>query len=680
MATRTIARSLVLPALALLAAAASVGAQGAPPPPDSITRLRTVQVTETRSVAATGGAAAVIVNTLELKASPAPLLDQALRESPFLQVRRNSRGEMELSVRGSDSRQAAVMIDGVPLTLGWDHRTDPSLIPITGSEEIVITPGLGSLLNGPNSLGGTVSISQRDVAPQPGPARAWGGIGVDQTGAIVTTFGAGRTMAAGTDRVTVRGGVSYRERDGVTLPGGVTDPTSQSGRRTNTDLKEIDGFASLRWNGRAGRTLGLSITGFDAERGVPPEEHLAEPRLWRYPYSSRAVVALSAGSGLFETPWGHGTLKLSTGYNSGRTKIEAYTDRTYATVDDEELGDERTATARAHLTHTLPKSASLAAAFTIADVRYDETLSPDPAVSYRQVLWSGGAEVEAPVGSRTTFAAGIVADNASTPESGGRPKQDALNSIGWRSGITHQASDAWRLNASVSRRSRFPALRELYSGALNRFVPNPELKPETLVGVEGGFAFQAAIGGIPDATIQVTGFRHRLDDAVVRTTLQNPTRFKRVNRDRIESTGIEAIGGLSFGGARAMTLTADATIQRIRIIDQTAGDAARHSENNPEVRGSLGVGMPLAWQLRGSASARYIGTQYCINGDTGSEMRLDGKALGDVSVERGFSFVRGLFQSVRALIAIDNVGDVAVYDQCGLPQPGRTLRLMVNFR
>ena len=32
------------------------------------------------------------------------------------------------------------------------------------------------------------------------------------------------------------------------------------------------------------------------------------------------------------------------------------------------------------------------------------------------------------------------------------------------------------------------------------------------------------------------------------------------------------------------------------------------------------------------------------------------------------------FQRLTALVALDNVGNRTVYDQCGLPQPGRTLR------
>src|SRR5690606_27787757 len=116
-----------------------------------------------------------------------------------------------------------------------------------------------------------------------------------------------------------------------------------------------------------------------------------------------------------------------------------------------------------------------------------------------------------------------------------------------RVGMTHDIGNDWRLHASASERSRFPALRELYSGALNRFRPNPELRPETLLGFEAGFIVDRSWGPIPDGTVQVTAFHHRLSDAVARITLQNPTRFMRINRDRIESQGLEMLAGFVLG-------------------------------------------------------------------------------------------------------------------------------------
>jgi iron complex outermembrane receptor protein len=674
-----------LPALLLVAGPLAAQTSADSARADSARMLKPVTITEARAAAVVGGASAVLMKPEAMRSSPAPTLEQALRESPFIHVRQNSRGEMELSVRGSDSRQAAVFMDGVPLTLGWDHRTDPSLIPITGSESITIIRGLGSVLNGPNVLGGSIEINHDNSFNRLGEARLWGGAGIDENGATVATIGAGGDVARmGSGWLSLRGSVAQRQREGYTLPEGATDPTASDGLRTNSDLKEVDGFTSLRWDDDRGRGVGLTLSAFNAERGVPPEEHIASPRLWRYPYHTRAVAALSAKSGAIGTPFGFGTLEAGAGYNSGRMKIESFTDRTYTTRDGEELGDERTFSGRVLATHSLPLGALLRMALTSADIRYVETASPAAGVHYRQKMMSAGGEIEAPVGPATLVSGGLVYDRTTTPETGGRtPGQEPFDALGWRAGVSHEATRELRLHASASQRSRFPALRELYSGALNRFRPNPDLAPETLLGVEAGMTLDRSFGPIPDATFQATVFRHKLDDAVVRITLSNPTRFMRVNRDRIESMGAEMLAGFVFGTdpVRSFSITGDATLQKIEVMNDSAGGEERHAENNPELRGMLEVGVPLPLKLRAFGNARYTGTQYCLNADTGNEDRLAGQAEMDAALERSFAVARrGLVRSIRALVSLDNVANTAVYDSCGLPQPGRTLRVMFSFR
>lgn len=625
----------------------------------------------------------MVIKTENLRSSPAPLLEEALRESPFVHVRQNSRGEMELSVRGSDSRQAAVLIDGVPITLGWDHRTDPSLIPLTGAQNLVIVRGLASVLTGPNALGGTIEVTHDDVYGQLGSRGIWGGLGVDENSAFVTSAGAGRSMGS----FSIRGGVAHRQRDGFNLPSGAPDPTATGGLRTNSDLRETDAFAALRYSGPSGRSIGLILSGFDAERGVPPEEHISAPRLWRYPYHTRAIAALSMNAGNFATPFGFGSLEVGAGFNTGRLRINTYTDRTYQTEDVAEFGDEKTLTGRAVFTHSLPKNATFKTAVTIADISYAETLPATAVADYQQRLLSGGAEVDVPVGARTTIATGLVYDRTTTPQTGGRtPGQEPFDAIGWRAGITHNLGAEFSVHAAASQRSRFPSLRELYSGALNRFMPNPDLKPETLLGYEAGVTMDSELGRISDATLQVNAFHHDLDDAVARITLPAPDRrFRRVNRDRIESTGLEILAGLAFGPSeRSVTLTGDALIQKIAIYDNTVeGTPSRHAENNPERRGmlELGVPVPVIAGLRAFANVRHTGTQFCLNADTGQEMTLNVATESNFALEKRFSLAgRGLIRGVRALLALDNAGNVAIYDQCGLPQPGRTLRLMFTLQ
>jgi iron complex outermembrane receptor protein len=675
--------------LAALTPAATSTAQKAPTA-DSTRTARPAQTLAPVSVSATpreaevlGGSAAVAIHPSELRVSPAPVLADALRETPFVLVRQNSRGENEVSVRGSDSRQAAVLLSGLPISLGWDHRIDPSLIPLTGAERVIVVRGLSSLLNGPNSLGGTVDIAHDPDAPPP-TGRVRAGAGIDQSGATTATLGYGHRV--GTFRegiVALNVGGAHRQRDGFALADGARDSTAVRGLRTGTDLRQADGYASLRWSRVNGRTLGLVVSGYDAAKGVPPEEHLRSPRLWRYPYTRRVMTMATANSGLLSTPLGFGSLEIGAGMNRGALQIDSYTDRTYGTVAATEIGRERTATMRALGTHSLGP-ATLRASFTAADVRYEETLNTAATAVYRQTLSSGAAEVAWPVLHRAQIEGGVAYDVARSRETGGRTTTpESFHNVGWRVGLSHEPGAGVRLHASVSERSRFPSLRELYSGALNRFVPNPELRPETLLGFEGGLTTTRQLTANVGSTLQLIAFRHRLDDAVVRISLANPSRFKRINRDRIRSQGVEVLGGVAFGAepARAVTLNADATFQQIRVFNEREGDAFRHAENNPERRGRLELGAPLPRTWRAIAVARYSGRQYCVNPETQREDVLAGRLLGDLALQRELPQLRSRRAGVpRLLLALDNAANIAAYDQCGLPQPGRTLRAMITFR
>lgn len=678
------------------------------PPDSTVQRIAPVVVTGAPAPAAIGGSSAVVLAPGELTTPPAPSLEQALREMPFVLVRQNSRGEVELSVRGSDSRQAAVLVDGLPLSLGWDHRTDPSLVPLTGARRLTLVRGLATLLVGPNVLGGVIEVDvaggEHGFAPSgeltPELALA---SGIDHTAARVLSGSGALPLRLGAGTLILRGGAAYHARDGLELgrdvqPGGAgaespgegTDPGQPEDPhlRTNSDLRQVDGFASARYETPRGTFAGLTSTAYRAERGVPPELHLEEPRLWRYPDLSRVIAILSAGSGRRATPWGRGALEISAGVNDGDVAIESFADRSYGVPIGRESGDERTLSARVHATHTLPGGGELRAAVTHADVRYDERIDEDPASRYRQRLSSIGTEAQWLLFSRALITGGVVHDVASTPETGGRPSVGTLARTGWRLGATSFAFDhTVRVHATVSDRARFPALRELYSGALDRFEPNPALRPERLLGAEFG---ATVLGGAPEAagiSLQSVIFHHRLRDAVVRVSTPEG-RFRRINRDEIRSTGVELlatwtpVGGVGSGRLDGLSLTADLLVQRVRVIDPplTNGTTERRAEHQPELRAAIDLTLPLPLDIRAMSTLRYAGRQYCVHPDLGRQVALAAQAGGDVAITRTWSPGAGLLRRVRAVLALENITDASIYDQCGLPRPGRTLRAAIELR
>ncbi len=642
-----------------------------------------VVVQAPRAVTTIGGASAVEAELDSLPVPAAASLENVLRELPMLHVRTNSRGEAEISARGSESRQVAVLVDGVPITLAWDARADVSVIPATALEDVTFTRGLSSMLHGPNVLGGVVEVRVGDARARSPERRLEITTGADDTGAFGTTVTTSIPFESRSGSWLARAGVGFRDRDGEPLADGIREPVrTKDDLRLNTDLRNVNGFVALRYDTPGGAWLSFSGSSFDEERGIAAELGVPDEdaRLWRYPSVSRTLAVLSGGTGLRRSPFGgRGDLELSVGYDRGRTDIDAYATRAYDEVVGFDDGEDRTVTLRLLADQTLGRRGMLRGAFTWSGIRHDESL-PEGDARYRQEISSVGVEnvwrtdgfgaVDA-----LSFSVGAAYDRAATPEAGGRDTQEPLSELGARAGLSAVMGRAV-VHAGVSRRGRFPALRELYSGALDRFVPNPDLEPEKLLTTEAGISSR-----VGDGSAQLVVFHTLLEDAVVRVLLDDGTgKFMRVNRNELTSTGLELIGAHRLG---RIELSANATLQSVDLTDTETDDTTR-PENLPSAFGDARARFPIAAGAVGSVGVSYTGDQSVIDGITGDSVELDAEAILSASVSRSWpvrvSWGAGTFSSAEARIAVDNLGDVALYDAWGLPAPGRRIRLELRLR
>ncbi len=642
---------------------------------DSVRPLGEVRVRAAYAPRVVGSASAV---TIAPDSTPmgqtAPVMGEVLRQMPFLYVRQNSRGETELSVRGSESRQAAMLFEGVPLTLTWDARTDASAIPLAGVQRVEYVRGLSSLLAGPNAIGGVVSAglwSDHNPGARPAPELRFDAQG-DQFGAMrASAVLGGAVRHSETSSVSVRVGGGLRDTPGFARPGDVTEPGTVDRLRLNTDQRSVDLFAGARYEHVQGRYLSAFVSAFDGERGVAPELHIDTPRLWRNPEVTRRIASVTAGTGHIRSRFGIGDVETALSYNQGTLAIDGFSDRRYQTVADTEFGNDRTLSLRALFDQELGRFVVLRGAFTNADIRYLETIGNAPALRYAQQLRSAALEADINPTRFVTLTVGLAHDDAQTSEAGGREPLGRKSGLGWRSGVTwFLPQHGLRLHASASERRRFPALRELYSGALGRFAPNPALRPELSRGAEVGATVARAA-----FDLQAVAFTSRIDDAMVRITLPD-RRFQRVNRDRFTSHGLELTGGTRI---ESMTLRGDITWQQARIADASITDATlRLPEDVPSVFGSLLATLPISDESEAMFRLRAQGDTRCTNPGTGSLDRQRGAQALDVGVERRW-IPTGFLRRARVLFLVENVFDRAIYDKCGLPQPGRTARVGISM-
>lgn len=660
--------------LEILGAFWSIGAwaQPLPPPDTTIVLAKEVLVRGTRPVATAGGTGAINARIDSLPIPTDPTMEKVLRAMPAVHVRTNSRGEAEVTVRGSESRQVAILLDGVPLTYAWDGRADISVIPALAPQDVSLVRGLNTLLHGANSVGGVVEFNTRH--PDPGNTRRGVQLlgDVDQDGGFGVAGAVTAPRNLGWGVLTARAGAGHRDTPGQPLARGITEPIPGDDElRVNTDVRETNGFASLRVDANNGAFLSLTGGGYQAGRGIAAQLGVTAARFWRYPFMARGIGVLGGGTGSHAMPWGgNGDLRISAGYDKGRTEIDAYDSRDYTTVSAEEDGNDEILTVRAVASQTIGGHSDVRLGATYGDIRHDEVLN-GVQNDYRQTLTSiaGQSVISFPVGGTVRqfdVTGGATYDAARTPRTGNKASFADLDRWGGRLGVAaHLGTGGSTLHASISRRARFPSLRELYSGSLGSFEINPDLKPEELLATEAGWTSPAAWG-----TVQIVGFYHMLADAVVRIRPPGQN-FQRVNQEGIRSIGTECLASRAFG---RLQLSGDVIIQNVDVLDPSAG--LTRPENMPEVMGAMRAQYLLGAGLLVAAEAEYTGQQFVLDPETGAEAVL--AAAGRLNVEFRHAWDlgggAGWFGSFEVRAMAENLTDTPQYDAFGLPLPGRSMR------
>jgi iron complex outermembrane receptor protein len=84
--------------------------------------------------------------------------------------------------------------------------------------------------------------------------------------------------------------------------------------------------------------------------------------------------------------------------------------------------------------------------------------------------------------------------------------------------------------------------------------------------------------------------------------------------------------------------------------------------------------------FRLSGGYRFVGRQFCLNAESASLDELRRTHRFELQLRRLFAFERrSTLANVDALVSVTNVTDNVIFDQCGLPQPGRTLRIQLRL-
>jgi vitamin B12 transporter len=185
-----------------------------------------------------------VISRAEIEASQAADLPSLLRQATSIDIAQTGPlgSQTSLFLRGADSRQVLVLVDGVPFARADFGTASWQYLPIEQIERIEIVRGNHSALYGAQAVGGVVQIvTRRASAPQ-------ASVGVGTQGTRQASAAAGTRLGAGDTATRLSGSLSWRRTDGFSArdpeqdPG--ANPDRDGARQSGASARIEQGWAS----------------------------------------------------------------------------------------------------------------------------------------------------------------------------------------------------------------------------------------------------------------------------------------------------------------------------------------------------------------------------------------------------------------------------------------------------
>lgn len=678
---RRLPRPLLLPALAALHAASAL-AQTAPPV-EPVFQLGVVDVQTTAvSAPAPGGTSSSVVTQQQMLDRGALNVGEALSDLPGVTpVSQGQRSETQVEIRGFDSRQTTLNIDGIPIYVPYDGNVDLSRLLVPGISEIVVTKGLGSLMYGPNNMGGSINIVTQAPTKQL-EGSITGGLTANQH----KLYGNDLSVQLGSridSRWYVQGGVATADRNGFPLSGNFSPVAAQpGGDRRNAASHDVNANLKIGFTPNATDDYALGLYTVNSDKDSPPytgnTKVTGQPvRYWQWPQWNKQSLYYIGNTAI-----GEGYLKTRLYHDTFDNELISYDDATYSTTKKPYAFNSKyrdfSNGATVELGQPLGTQNFLKLGlFYKQDVHRESNLATQaqpyqtPWLRFEAHTWALGFENAYKPTAVDTITFGYRRDEhrfdqaqqytnkaqtqigpmATSPRVGANDAQ-----IVWR----HKLSEHTELRAGVGQKTRFPSIKEVYSYRLGQAIPNPALGPEQALNREVGVS-GVALGGVKyDAAL----YWDSIKDAIESVATSTPGVSQAQNVGTATNKGLDLSVQAPIGNAWLASLA-------YSYLDATLGSPGLVATNTPRHWADVGI----SW-LPSEATALSAHVQ------TASRRQTTTNGLQPVG---GFTVVnlrwaQQLAPRLTLYTNLDNALDKNYALSEGFPMPGRELRVQLQYK
>lgn len=194
-----------------------------------------------------------VVTRSEIESAQAADLPALLRQLTSIDVAQTGPlgSQASLFLRGADSRQVLVLVDGVPFARADFGTASWQYLPLEQIERIEIVRGNHSALYGAQAIGGVVQIiTRRANAPQLN-------VGVGTQGTRQASAAAGTALGVGETATRVSAAISTRRSDGFSARDAAQDPGANADRDA---ARQTGASATLEQGWATGHRTRLALT------------------------------------------------------------------------------------------------------------------------------------------------------------------------------------------------------------------------------------------------------------------------------------------------------------------------------------------------------------------------------------------------------------------------------------
>ena len=499
---------------------------------NSVFQLGVVEVSG-KSLNSMSSPSSVTISEDEMQAhQDVSVADTLARQSGVILSSGSRRAESWAFIRGFDSRQVTLNIDGIPVYIPYDGNIDLNRFLVADMSQIVVSKGLGSLLYGPNNMGGSINLISRKPQKEL-EGRVTAGVGFGGNG-LANNNESLQVGSKVSDQFYVQGGVSRADSNGFPMSSSFTPTAAQpSGDRFHSDSTSTTGNVKFGFTPNATDEYAISYYSTRGRKGAAPYAGTTTVNknlvYWDWPQWDKDSVYF-----ISHTAVGTGYIKSRLYLDTFQNSLTMFKDAKYVTTMGRSRYDDSSQGMNLEYGQPLGDHLIKVAGFYKQD-KHRETDLPNssksyesPWLQYRTETTALGIEDEWKLSPTTRLSFGYRKDwmsLAQAQEYGDAAKTQVkdMSTLGQKNldnlqaFVLHDWKDlTWRVG--MAHKGRYPSIKEMYSYKLGTAIPNPLLQAEQVLHHEMGVS-----GKLGTGRFDAAAYYSRVNDAIESVSLNSTT-------------------------------------------------------------------------------------------------------------------------------------------------------------